>query len=495
MKSSTFARCATCVTLVAALGMVPAVAEASGFATARFGGERGNPVEFNPTALYYNPAGIAFSQGFNAMLDIAWVYRTASYERPHYAVGGQRISDPDDNAAAIAANAGEGTVSNFLYAPMAGLTYSLEESAGIPLALGLAFYVPFGGSTIWDQVEGSEMFPGAEDGPNRWFAIEGSIRTLAFTLGAAYRIEPLRLGIGVGANLYLSDVDTLRARTGEATDRLLDEGRRPGQYALLEGRALAQASSTDFGLGVGLLWEAVEDTFWVGASWQSRPGFNGRMVYDGELTQILGTETEYRVDDIQMTSQLPDIFRLGLRYRPSSQWEVRTFMDFSRWSAFDQQCIVATNNVQGDIYDFCRTRVDGSFDNDAANNLVITNIPRRWNDAVGIRAGASFWPGGHEDGNLELLFGAGYDGNAVPDNTLEPALMDMTKFSLSLGSRIALGDNVGFMLTASNIFYQQRDTRAEAFRQPWQSGTRQPNSAGIYNQNVFIVGTNFDFAF
>lgn len=485
------------VALIAAVALFPVLAHASGYSSARFGGERGNPTESNPTALYYNPGGLAFSSGFNLMLDLSFVQRNASYQRPFYAVSPQGISDPAVEADAIAANSGEGTVSNFLYSPMIGLSYSLDESAGIPLAFGLAFYVPFGGSTIWDKVDhdlDEARFPGAEDGPNRWFAIEGSIRTLALTLGAAYRIESIRLGLGVGGNLYLSDLNTLRARVGTGDDRLLS-ALPGGAYSLREGRALVDASTTDFGLGIGALWEAVEDTFWVGASWQSRPNFHGRMVYEGELTQMLETSYAPDVDDIRMTSQLPDIFRLGLRYRPSNRWEVRSFMDFSRWSAFDQQCLVETNNIEGDIYDFCRTRVDGSFVTEGAGDTTITNIPRRWNDAAGIRAGASFVPGGHDDGRFELLFGAGWDGNAIPDATLEPALMDMNKFSLSLGTRLDLSSKAALMLTATNIFYQERDTRAEAFRQPWAEATRQPNGAGIYNQNIFILGTNLEFNF
>ena len=44
-------------------------ASASGFATQHFGGEQGNVLTSNPTALYYNPAGIGFSEGIHLYLD------------------------------------------------------------------------------------------------------------------------------------------------------------------------------------------------------------------------------------------------------------------------------------------------------------------------------------------------------------------------------------------------------------------------------------------
>ncbi len=55
------------VCLALAAGARPA--HASGFATQHFGGEQGNVLTSNPTALYYNPAGIAFSEGIHLYID------------------------------------------------------------------------------------------------------------------------------------------------------------------------------------------------------------------------------------------------------------------------------------------------------------------------------------------------------------------------------------------------------------------------------------------
>ena len=55
-----------CLALAACLAgglAAPAPAFASGFAAAEFGGDLGNVVTTNPTALYFNPAGIALGEG------------------------------------------------------------------------------------------------------------------------------------------------------------------------------------------------------------------------------------------------------------------------------------------------------------------------------------------------------------------------------------------------------------------------------------------------
>src|SRR5688500_7849518 len=77
-----------------------APAGASGFATARFGGEHGNVTATNPTAIYFNPGALGFSEGIHLMADgslalrsVSWLHRRAS-------------TDPPDPPGAEGANAG-----------------------------------------------------------------------------------------------------------------------------------------------------------------------------------------------------------------------------------------------------------------------------------------------------------------------------------------------------------------------------------------------------
>ena len=451
---------------------------ASGFAAARFGGERGNPTEYNAAAIYYNPGGIGLSSGTNVMLDLTLAWRTASYVRPESAISAENPSDEE-----IAANAGEATLDNILLSPMAGVTtdFGVEDS---PFVMGLAFFAPFGGQAVWDEVEAPEQFPGAEDGPQRWYSIDGTIQTLAVSLAAAYRVEPLRLSFGVAGNLYLSTINTLRARNSDGTDDLTAGGQ------LKEGRSLIDTSSTDFGLGVGTLWEALEDELWIGASWQSAPNLDGDMRTEGTLVNLLGV-SERTETDVILTTSLPDIYRLGVRYRPAPELELRLFGDYTRWSNLDQQCLVQAG--VDNIEEVCATDETGAQANPDAENAgqVIQILRRDWQDAFGVRLGASYWivP------SLEVLVGAGYDGNAVPDANLDPALMDMPKASVSLGVDYELVEWASLMVTATNVFYVERDTTGVPGNESLALPSTQPGNQGIYNQNIFLLGTNLQLSF
>ncbi len=467
------ARSARTLTMLVLLAALPATAFASGFSVARFGGAHGNPTEYNPYSIYYNPAGVAGVDGYQLNLDVNWAWRNATYERPDSAVDSLDSQSED----ALAANTGTGEVSNFIYSPMLG--FASDFNTDIPFGIGFAFFAPFGGQSVWDESgPDSTVYPGAFDGAQRWYVTEGTIRTLAFSLAGAYEIETIRLSIGLAANLYLSEIDTIRARNATGTDGLSGEG-----------RSWLDVSSTDLGAGIGVLWETVEDTFWIGASYQTAPAFNGEQVFEGDLTVVTPTG-DGEPDDVTVTAQLPDILRLGFRYRPIEDLELRLFGDLTRWSRLQQHCIIGTSSLEGnDPYDHCADKPDGTLETE--ENVVIQNLVRRWDDAVGFRLGGSYWL----SDAIELQLDVGYDMNAIPDEVLEPALMDFSKATIGAGGRFRLVDSVHFGLLATNVFYFERDTTDAGTAEDLRAPSRQPSSEGVYTQNVFLINTNFEFAF
>lgn len=464
------------LTLFTALGLAASpFAHAGGFAAARFGGEHGNPAEFNPTAIYYNPGGIGLSKGHNATVDVSLAWRSASYERPASA-----ISADSPSSDVIAANAGEGTLSNLIVSPMAGVTTDFGTDIG--LVGGFAFYAPFGGQAVWDKAGGSANFPGSEDGPQRWYTIDGTIRTLAYTGALAYKVKPANLAIGVSGSLLQSEISTIRARNADGSDNVGDGS---GQ---VEGRSFVDVSSLDWNLGVGVLWEPVKDELWIGASYTAAPNFDGQLTMEGTLTNVLGAGQKTQ-EDIKFTSGLPDIFRLGARYKPRTDVEVRLSADYTRWSFMEQQCIA--NASASDLETACATADTGASTNPDQANGVIQVLQRRWQDTFGVRAGASWWviP------EVELLLGGSFDSNAIPDDRLEPALFDMNKFTASVGVRYAFYKNMGFMLTGTNVFYAERDTTGAGNAFELDQPSRQPSSEGVYNQNIFLLNANLQLGF
>lgn len=469
-----------------------APAWASGILVARFGGEHGHPTTSNPTAIYYNPAGIALDKGTRIYLDGTFALRHASYDRPVEAIGRIGTFQPDGTLVneagepidgtpveAIRANSGKAELTNFVVSPFIAVVSDL----GIPnLGVGAAFYVPFGGTAVWgrnEEFEGTELgrkYPGAEDGPQRWFTEDGKIQSLYFTAAGAYRLEGPRLTFGVGLNLINNVLHTVRARNADGTDDLVFATGLPK-----EGRSLVEASNWEFGLGAGVIWEPMEN-LWVGASYQSQPGFGTSHLKGTLTTSLAGTTSE---EDIEMEQSMPDVLRVGGRWRPDPRWELRLFGEYVRWSVLRQQCLRNTEVEDGK----CAFNEDGSAKPES-NGAVIQNIPRLWKNAFGIRAGASYWL----TPPVELFLGAGFDSNAIPNKTLDPSLYDMNKVTIAGGGHFEILEDVSLMATFTQVIYATRTIEVDE-SQPFVPPSRQPNSAGTYRQSISVLDVAAQYRF
>lgn len=488
LASATFALIATAVGL--ALGPTPA--GATGFLVARFGGEHGHPTTDSPTAIYYNPAGLSLLGGTRLFIDGTFAWRSFSLNRDPGGID-NLLSDPNVGTGTpegdgVAANSGEATLFNLLANPFFGVATDF----GVPnLGVGLAFYVPFGGSTVFDDAAASEKYPGAIDGPARWWVIEGTIKSMYLTAAASYRFEDLGLSFGAGFNLVISQVDTIRARNTDGTDALVAGGN------LQEGRAYMDVSGIDVAFSLGVIWEPTEHLF-VGLSYQSQPALGDMTLDSGDLTLYLGSGP---IDEVEPTpaelhQELPDVWRLGLRYTVPKRWEARLFGEYDRWSVLESQCILN------------RTKADRRCSlQDPVGKILI--IPRKWVDGFGVRAGGSWWP----DDDIELILGGGYDSNAVPDRFVDPALYDADKGSLSLGARFSLLDETLVLdVTYTQVFYVTRDvaprgrvpldpakpegdTVSDISELGISESVRQPDAAGTYTQAIGVLDVSVELRF
>lgn len=438
--------------LTIALGA--ADAHAGGFLVARFGGEHGHPTTDNATAIYYNPAALSLGAGTRLYIDATLAVRSFRYDRDPAAIdnplaeGEIAAGTPQE---LISANSGEGTLLAVAVAPFGGFVTDFGVDG---LGVGVAVYVPFGGGAAWDQHAPIEGHPGAIDGPQRWWAIEGTVRTLYLSAGAGWRIPSTRLSVGAAFNLTHSIVHTVRARNASGHDHMVAIN-----GSLQEGRALVDAGGFEPAMGLGLLYEVEPDALWVGVSYQSQPNF-GESVLDGETTLVQATAPP-TTTRVKLFHSLPDVWRIGARWRPSAAHELRLSGDFQRWSVLDRQTVI---------------EVDGG-----RNRLAV--LPRYWQDSFGVRASWSYYA----TDTVELMFGAGFDSNAVPDRTLEPGLFDTDKFAFSAGVRLSLAEALKLGLTYTQVAALDRDL---APRQRVIDGTDRPaqNEADITETDVAPLG-------
>ncbi len=447
--------------ILVAIGASSGTAHAAGFATARFGGEHGSVVTTNPTALYYNPAGIGFSEGVDVFLDGNLAFRTATVNHA------PAPTDPPDPSGGEGANSGSAHLFNVFGAPAFGATVRLGD-----FALGAGLFVPFGGQESFDQnnrFDATKFFL-ASAGAQRWHVIDGQQAYVYGTVGAAYRIGPL--SVGAAGNVVFSSVSLERAVVPPFGD----------PDTANEGRSKLDVSATDGSFAAGVMLEALPERLWLGASYQSQPAVGPQT-----LTGTLRTSTPYSsppaslAQSVSFHQSLPDVVRVGARWLPRDDFELRLMGDFTRWSVMRTQCLSFQDSP-------CTVLPDGSA---AANSAVLLNLRRSWNDTYHVHAGASFWP----TPGVELFAGAGFETAAVPDATLEPTFMDANNLEWSVGCRYFLAHWAHIGISLTGIQYFDRDTTGQSQLAGAQLPTRQQDAGGQYSQFIALVDFHIEKKF
>ncbi|HKP60011.1 MAG TPA: outer membrane protein transport protein [Polyangiales bacterium] len=429
---------------------------ASGFNIARFGGEHGTVNSTNPTALYYNPAGIGFSTGTQLFVDGQLAMRSLGWT--HEA----SVGDVPEPAGFEGANYGTATAFNLFGGPMLGGSMRLGD-----FAFGAAAYAPFGGNVHFDR--NSSFEGGAADGVARWHAFDAGTMSIYGTLGAAYRLGPVSLG--VTGNLIFSSLEIERAQNVGGGAGINDIER--------EGRSTIDVSGIHGSFGLGAMVEAIPDTLWVSASYQAQPGL-GEMLMDGQIVidATADVEDETLPQDVTFHQGLPDVFRLGARFQPSSSLELRLAGDLTRWSMFRTQCIAVKDEP-------CTVMSNGDGTPDSG---VVVNLRRYWKDTVGVRGGGSYWvmP------ELELFVGLGYETGAVPDSTLDPVLADANNMSAALGARLQFAETWFIAGSYTHLQFFSRDNTGKSELADPDVGviTRRPDGGGEYRQWVGVLDVN-----
>ena len=447
------------------------------------GGAHGHPTTDNATAIYYNPAGLALGTGTRIFVEGLIAYRDASYKRPQGAIDNIQDGGTGTPTDAVSANSGTATLGNFITSPFLGVVSDLGvENLGV----GLAFYAPFGGQASWDknnEYKDSEDYPGAVDGVQRWATMDGTIRELYLSAGAAYRLPGPRISFGLTASLVSESVNTIRARVALGTDDLVS-----GAGALVEGRSQIDVAGLTFAAGAGVIWEAIDDLH-LGLSYQSQPGF-GETTQTGDLNFKFGNSAA-DTSEIDFKQELPDIIRFGARYKVKDNVELRFSADYTRWSVLENQCLLDANDPMAN----CSLDSNGGNIPGTTSGVVI-NIPRYWDDTFGVRAGASYWL----NDKTELAGGLSYDSSAVPDKSMDPTFIDMDKLIATVGGRFRLMDNLQLNASYTHVHYftrtvdvRERDAMGEgiAFDPP----SVVPDHGGTYKQTIGLLNLGVEYQF
>jgi long-chain fatty acid transport protein len=235
----------------------------------------------NPSAIYYNPAGITQLEGQHIQggsLFYLGIY--GDYESP------TGTTTTHNNAEVIAA-------------PTLQYTYTPES---LPLSFGFGIYEPFGFSVDWPN-----------EAPFRQEALNASLAYVTFNPVVAWKIIP-SLSIAAGPTINYSQFT-------EAQGLLQSPIYLPGDQAKFKGEGWS------YGFNVGVLWQP-HPKWSLGGSYRS----SSRMDYQGSFT-LHPTPPFFGSYGTSSSIDFPQIAMGGISFRPTKKWNIEFDLDWADWSS------------------------------------------------------------------------------------------------------------------------------------------------------------------
>jgi long-chain fatty acid transport protein len=241
----------------------------------------------NPSALYYNPAGITQLEGHQVQIGM------------HNLSVNSRFRSPTGVRAK--------TKGSFQSVPQLYYTYSPENH---PLSYGLGVYVPYGLGIRWEEAN-----------PFRSLAVEGKLLYTSINPTVAWKVND-KLSIGGGLTINYAKVDL---RQGLVSAAVFDEFR-------------FQGDDMDFGYIAGIRWQPIEKlAFGV----KYRSGTTMNLEGDSIHRPISAPERT------NLRAPLPQFVVVGVSYRPTPKWNFEVNVDWTDWDALDT--LTVDRSVSADL--------------------------------------------------------------------------------------------------------------------------------------------------
>jgi long-chain fatty acid transport protein len=230
----------------------------------------------NPSAIYYNPAGITQLEGQNLQLGVHALSANSHYEAPN----------------------GNTAHTKFAVQPVPELYYT-QTLKDYPISFGLGVFIPYGLALKWPENTGF-----------RSLAIEGNLTYLTINPVVAWKVCD-QLSLAAGPTINYAQV-LLRKGVVAPNDEFRFRG-----------------DGTDFGFTCGLLWQPFE--MWsFGAKYHSATSIN----FEGSAHTVAGagpiptatTDSSARLPFAQFAA-------VGISFRPNKKWNFEADVDWTDWDS------------------------------------------------------------------------------------------------------------------------------------------------------------------
>ncbi len=360
----------------------------------------------DPSALYFNPAGITQLKGTQFMAGVTMILPLASYTSPAPA---NSVTDMD------------GQVFN-------PINFYVTQQVGNKLAFGLGVTNQYGLGTKWNQ-----------NWVGRYLAVETKVETFFFTPVLAYKLFE-NLSVSAGPVIALGTVKIAK-KSPNAVSPLY-----PEFLTTMDG-----TSDAAFGFTAGILYK-VSDKFQVGASYRSEMKFNFSGTAVSDPSSFTFTHPVLKVPitipwpngNITAPLTTPQNITVGLAYFPSNSFTTTFDFQYVGWTSYDKLAVTFEN------YNPASPTFTGSYTN---------SVDRNYKNSFIVRWGFEYKP----TDEFALRGGLLYDKNPIPEEYVDPTLPDADRIGYNFGFGGKLTQKIGIDFSYMYLSFSDRIVGASKF--------------------------------
>jgi long-chain fatty acid transport protein len=383
----------------------------------------------NPTAIFHNPAGIAFLEGTQVSFGTTLITSNSSLNLT--------------NLGTIAE-----TKKQWFYPSTAYITHKITDR----IVAGFGFFTPYGLGTKWD-----EDYPQNTNFPLRFISTKDDMKTFFFNPVIAVKLDE-SFSVAVGVTYIYSTLEVDRVN-------VIDLTALPGG-STYEAPVNLKGNGDAFALNAGALYRG--DNFSLGVNW--RGGFNldftGDLLLDNVNIPAPFQPFVPTAADVATTLSIPHILGFGAAFNLTPSLMISADFHYILWSAFDQFVI--------------------EIDNPAPAPDATETFLENWKDSWLVRGGLQYMV----NENFALRFGALYDKTPQPVESMDPFLPDANRFALTGGFGYQSGNFVINVAYQFEPFSDRESANRSVLLHPVTGANL---GLGTYSTTAHLIGVSIGF--
>lgn len=357
----------------------------------------------DPSAVYFNPAGITQLKGTQFLFGATLIAPASSFTGPTPSTAKKDMESQ-------------------IFTP---INFYITHQLSNDLSIGLGVNNQYGLGTKWDAAW-----------VGRYFALETKITSFFFTPVIAYKLSDQ---FSVSAGVTFATATVLINRNTPLKDPVTGAAKPDGNINM-------EGDGTGWGFTLGILYQPSKQ-FQMGLSYRSQTKFT----FDGTLkttpatlnfTHPLAGPMSITLPAGNITAPLttPQNITFGLAYLPSDMLTFTFDFQYVGWSSYDKLAVTANN-----FY----------FD-PPTNKVTVSSADRNYKDSFIARLGTEY----KLSDTFCLRGGLLYDKSPAEDNYVDPTLPDANRVGVNVGFGAKLSKNIGIDVAYFFLSFADRSVTA-----------------------------------